>query len=246
MPGEDHDTPAMMMFSGTERGSECGRKREDYGRAVTRDGPDRLVSGTVTVMTAISRHGPPACAHQGDRPGDPGDGSVGRSSEPPRDRRVWTHERCSRNTVYRNIYPGLRHARCGAIPVTSHLAGPNLGPGAGGLLHATEPCSRCNRERWPWSRSRARSELNAPPTGSGGPGRRHWHAPVACLRDLRGRVNEGRNDPDGQLQSVGSSPLAPTSPSPLAAAPRNGARAPTPFGVSSSWARKRTPPWCPQ
>ena len=29
MPGEDHDTPAMMTFSGAERGSESGRRRED-------------------------------------------------------------------------------------------------------------------------------------------------------------------------------------------------------------------------
>jgi hypothetical protein len=29
MPGEDHDTPATMTFSGTERGSESGRERED-------------------------------------------------------------------------------------------------------------------------------------------------------------------------------------------------------------------------
>ena len=29
MPGEDPDTSAMMTFSGAERGSESGRKRED-------------------------------------------------------------------------------------------------------------------------------------------------------------------------------------------------------------------------
>ena len=29
MPGEEYDASAMITFSGTERGSESGRKRED-------------------------------------------------------------------------------------------------------------------------------------------------------------------------------------------------------------------------
>ena len=53
MPGEDYDTSAMMTFSRAETGSESGRRREDHGGAVTRDSPDRLVSGALTGMTAF-------------------------------------------------------------------------------------------------------------------------------------------------------------------------------------------------
>ena len=43
MPGEDNDTSAMMMFSGTERASESGRNLEDltHGGAAPRDGSRR-------------------------------------------------------------------------------------------------------------------------------------------------------------------------------------------------------------
>ena len=60
MCGRDYDTPAMMTFSGPERGSGSGREREDTVEERFHEMVQAGEPGGVTVMAAI-RLPPGAC-----------------------------------------------------------------------------------------------------------------------------------------------------------------------------------------